>query len=176
MKVILAVFLGMILLRLALVGGAEIEKQEIGKYCFDLNAELRYEPQEMPWLSPRKIEVLATAYNSVEEQTDDTPWLAAWQNLLEPGQRVVAVSRSLEQRYNISHGTVLAIEGLDGVWMVRDRMSARWKDDRIDIWMEDDVKKARAFGAKRLKIEWIDNTTRKETNPPRLYTAVFHQR
>jgi len=158
MKIILAVFLGMFLVRLALVGGAEIEKQEMGKYCFDLNAELRYTPEEIPWLAPRSLKVLATAYNSVEDQTDDTPWLAAWQNLLEPGQRVGAVSRSLEQRYNITNGTVLSIEGLDGVWRVRDRMSPKWNDDRIDIWMEDDVERARAFGARRLTIEWVEQS------------------
>lgn len=156
MKLTLVLFLIIFLVRLALVGGAAVEKHEIGKYCMDLTAELAYEPGDTPWLAPRSIQVLATAYNSVEDQTDDTPWLAAWQNELKPGQRVVAVSRSLERRYNITDGTVIFIEGLDGLWWVRDRMSSKWRDDRIDIWMEDDVKKARSFGAKHLRIEWVE--------------------
>lgn len=158
MKLTLVLFLVIFLVRLALIGGAEVERGEIGKYCMDLAAELAYEPGETPWLAPRSLQVLATAYNSVEDQTDDTPWLAAWQNQLRPGQRVVAVSRSLERRYNITDGTVIFIEGLDGVWRVRDRMSSKWKDDRIDIWMEEDVEKARAFGARRLRIEWVEGS------------------
>lgn len=99
----------------------------------------------------RKRVVTATAYNSVPGQTDDTPWLAAWNNKLKPGQKVIAVSRDLE-KLGLTNGAKVEIEGL-GVFTVRDRMNKRWRN-KIDIWMESDVKAARKFGAKKLKILW----------------------
>ncbi|WP_285763834.1 3D domain-containing protein [Biformimicrobium ophioploci] len=99
----------------------------------------------------RKRVVTATAYNSVPGQTDDTPWLAAWNNKLKPGQKIIAVSRDLE-KLGLTNGAKVEIEGL-GVFTVRDRMNKRWRN-KIDIWMESDVKAARKFGAKKLKILW----------------------
>ncbi|SDJ69961.1 3D domain-containing protein [Microbulbifer yueqingensis] len=92
----------------------------------------------------------ATAYNSVPGQTDDDPWVAAWNNRLRPGQKVIAVSRDLE-KHGLTNGAKVKIEGLPGTYTVRDRMNKRFKN-RIDVWMEKDIKKARSWGKKKLKI------------------------
>ncbi|WP_234994974.1 3D domain-containing protein [Microbulbifer donghaiensis] len=96
--------------------------------------------------------VHATAYNSVPGQTDDDPWVAAWNNRLRPGDKVIAVSRDLE-KHGLTNGAKVQIEGLPGTYTVRDRMNKRFKN-RIDVWMEKDIKKARKWGKKTLKIKF----------------------
>ncbi len=102
--------------------------------------------------SQKSMTVDATAYNSVPGQTDDDPWVAAWNNRLRPGDKVIAVSRDLE-KHGLTNGAKVKIEGLPGTYTVRDRMNKRFKN-RIDVWMEKDVKKARSWGKKKLKIVW----------------------
>ncbi|MFC6634693.1 3D domain-containing protein [Microbulbifer taiwanensis] len=101
----------------------------------------------------KSMTVDATAYNSVPGQTDDDPWVAAWNNRLRPGQKVIAVSRDLE-KHGLTNGAKVKIEGLPGTYTVRDRMNKRFKN-RIDVWMEKDIKKARQWGKKKLKISWV---------------------
>lgn len=100
----------------------------------------------------KSMTVHATAYNSVRGQTDDNPWVAAWNNRLRPGQKVIAVSRDLE-KHGLTNGAKVKIEGLPGTYTVRDRMNKRFTK-RIDVWMEKDIKKARKWGKKKLKISW----------------------
>ncbi|SEA36419.1 3D (Asp-Asp-Asp) domain-containing protein [Microbulbifer marinus] len=98
----------------------------------------------------KTLTVDATAYNSVPGQTDDDPWVAAWNNRLRPGDKIIAVSRDLE-KHGLTNGAKVKIEGLPGTYTVRDRMNKRFKN-RIDVWMEKDIKKARKWGKKKLKI------------------------
>ena len=42
-----------------------------------------------------ELEVTVTAYNSVPEQTNEQPTIAAWGDQLAPGMKVIAVSRDL---------------------------------------------------------------------------------
>lgn len=98
----------------------------------------------------KSMTVTATAYNSVKGQTDDDPWMAAWNNKLRPGDKIIAVSRDLE-KHGLTNGTKVRIEGLPGTYTVRDRMNKRFTN-RIDVWMEKDIKKARKWGKKKLKI------------------------
>ncbi|AQQ68620.1 hypothetical protein Mag101_14005 [Microbulbifer agarilyticus] len=100
----------------------------------------------------KSMTVTATAYNSVEGQTDDDPWVAAWNNRLRPGDKIIAVSRDLE-KHGLTNGAKVKIEGLSGTYTVRDRMNKRYTN-RIDVWMEEDIKKARKWGKKKLKIIW----------------------
>lgn len=101
----------------------------------------------------KTMTVDATAYNSVAGQTDDDPWVAAWNNRLRPGQKVIAVSRDLE-KHGLTNGAKVKIEGLPGTYTVRDRMNKRFKN-RIDVWMEKDIKKARKWGKKKLKLSLL---------------------
>ena len=100
----------------------------------------------------KSMVVHATAYNSVPGQTDDDPWVAAWNNRLRPGDKIIAVSRDLE-KHGLTNGAKVQIEGLPGTYTVRDRMNKRFKN-RIDVWMEKDIKKARKWGKKKLKIKF----------------------
>jgi 3D (Asp-Asp-Asp) domain-containing protein len=100
----------------------------------------------------RSLVVTATAYNSLPEQTDDEPHLAAWGDLITPGMKVIAVSRDLIPEGLDRHAPV-TIEGLPGVYLVLDKMHERWKK-RIDIYMGHDLAAARAWGKRKVEINW----------------------
>lgn len=100
----------------------------------------------------RSVVVDATAYNSLPEQTGDDTTLSASGHRLEPGMRAIAVSADLA-RMGLVHGRKVRIDGVDGVWVVRDRMPERWRR-RIDVYMGEDVEAALAFGRRRVRITW----------------------
>ena len=100
----------------------------------------------------RSVVVDATAYNSVPEQTGEDASLSASGHRLEPGMRAIAVSADLA-RLGLVHGRKVRIEGVDGVWVVRDRMPERWRR-RIDVYMGENVDAALAFGRRRVRITW----------------------
>ena len=96
--------------------------------------------------------VTATAYNSVPEQTGAQPAVAAWGDRLEPGMRVIAVSRDL-LALGLTRGVEVIIDGLEGRWVVRDKMAKRWSR-RIDLYMGEDVQAARRWGRRSVTISW----------------------
>lgn len=97
-------------------------------------------------------DVTVSAYNSTIVQTDGLPTLAAWGDTLSPGIKTIAVSRDLIA-LGLDRNTQVKIEGLDGIFLVKDKMGDRWKN-RIDVYMGDDVKKAREWGLKELEIQF----------------------
>ena len=102
----------------------------------------------------KKLKVTATAYNSVNWQTKaGDPTLAAWGDTLKPGMKAIAVSRDLIDS-GLVHNTEVKIKGLDGTYLVKDKMNRRWKM-KIDIYMGEDVEKAREWGKKKVTISWI---------------------
>ena len=112
-------------------------------------------PPPAPAPSPsvmRELQVTATAFNSLAGQTDATPTLTASGDQLRPGMRVIAVSRDLE-RAGLRFGTRVEIEGLDGEWVVLDRMAPRWQR-KIDVYMGNDAAAARRFGTRKVRIQW----------------------
>ena len=100
----------------------------------------------------RSLEVTATAYNSVRGQTTGDPSLTAWGDRLEPGMKAIAVSRDLVA-LGLVHGTEVRIDGLPGLYVVRDKMAKRWKQ-KIDIWMGEDIGAARRWGRRTVTIRW----------------------
>jgi 3D (Asp-Asp-Asp) domain-containing protein len=100
----------------------------------------------------RSLVVTATAYNSLRSQTDGNPSLGAWGDRLQPGMRVVAVSRDL-LALGLGRGTKLRIEGLPGEYTVLDKTASRWRK-RIDIYMGVDVQAARQWGRRQVRIHW----------------------
>jgi len=100
----------------------------------------------------QSLEVTATAYNSHASQTDGDPSITAWGDRLEPGMKVIAVSRDLIGM-GLGHGTEVEIDGLPGLYVVRDKMAKRWKR-KIDIYMGDDVRAARRWGRRSVVIRW----------------------
>jgi len=105
--------------------------------------------EEVIWKS---IEVTASAYNSVENQTSDQPNLGAWGDTLKPGMKCIAVSRDLLS-IGIDHNTKVKITGLKGIYLVKDKMNERWTN-KIDIYMGDNIKEAREWGSKKVTIQY----------------------
>ena len=104
------------------------------------------------------LDVTATAYNSTPAQTDDSPHVGAWGDRLDeavqPGLRVIAVSPDLLAEHGLRRGQRVRIHGLKGEFVVLDKMPRRWKH-RIDLYMHKDVRAARQWGRRRVKMSWI---------------------
>jgi len=100
-----------------------------------------------------KIEVTATAYNSIPNQTDSTPNLAAWNNRIYPGDKIIAVSRDL-LKLGLTNGVKVKIVGFPGMYTVRDKMNKRWRK-KIDIYMGNDRKSAVLWGKRKVSIIWV---------------------
>ncbi len=108
----------------------------------------------------KKLEVTATAYNSLAYQTNSNPHITAFGDSLKPGMKYIAVSRDL-LALGLKHNTPVAIEGMTGLYLVKDKMHSRWKK-RIDIYMGTDVKAAKEWGRKKVQIAYgIENTSKK---------------
>ncbi len=98
------------------------------------------------------LEVTATAYNSLKAQTDSTPNLGAWGDKIEPGMKIIAVSRDLLE-LGLKYNTKVKIRGLDGYFVVKDKMAKKWRR-KIDIYMGKDRKKALKWGKRVVEIMW----------------------
>jgi 3D (Asp-Asp-Asp) domain-containing protein len=99
----------------------------------------------------KKLRVTATAYSSHRNQTDNTPFLAAWNNRIRPGMKIIAVSRDMLTRYGLRNGTKVKIGGLPGYYTVRDKMNKRYRK-RIDIYMGVNRRKALRWGRRSVVI------------------------
>jgi 3D (Asp-Asp-Asp) domain-containing protein len=64
----------------------------------------------------------------------------------------IAVSRDLID-LGLTHGVEVEIVGLEGVYVVRDKMAKRWRH-KIDIYMGEDVQAARRWGVRQVTIRW----------------------
>lgn len=102
----------------------------------------------------QSLTVTASAYTSSVGETDSTPNLAAWGDTLKPGMKSIAVSRDLIDM-GLTHNQEVRIEGFDGTYRVLDKMNKRWKK-KIDIYMGNDVKKARQWGKQEVVIYWTN--------------------
>jgi 3D (Asp-Asp-Asp) domain-containing protein len=102
----------------------------------------------------RSLTVLATAYNSTRAQTDHRPNTGAWGDRIEPGMKVIAVSRDLIKQ-GLKRGTKVTIAEMEGEWTVLDRTPSRYKN-RIDIYMGVDVKAARQWGRRKVTVRWTE--------------------
>ena len=121
-------------------------------FCFLLlitSACMNEEDKNYVW---KTVMVNVSAYNSLESQTDSVPNVAAWGDTLKPGMKSIAVSRDLLEM-GLDYNTHVIIEGLEGIHLVKDKMHPKWKQ-KIDIYMGEDVKKAREWGRKKLKIRY----------------------
>jgi 3D (Asp-Asp-Asp) domain-containing protein len=101
------------------------------------------------------LRVTAAAYNSLASQTDAKPNVGAWGDTIAPGVKAIAISPDLGS-LGLGRGTKVRIEGLPGEYVVLDLMPARWKR-HIDIYMGDDVKAARTWGRRQVKIWWTNS-------------------
>lgn len=103
------------------------------------------------------LTVTVSAYNSLKSQGEGDPNVTSWGDTLSPGMKSIAVSRDLVRK-GLTHGTPVAIEGFDGVFIVNDKMHHRWRN-KIDIYMGVDRQKAKNWGRKKLKISFPGQQT-----------------
>jgi len=101
----------------------------------------------------KRLRVTATAYTSHVAQTDSTPNIAAWGDRLRPGMKSIAVSRDLLTKYGLKHKQKVHIKGLDGEYVVLDKMNKRWRK-KIDIYMGMNKRKAFQWGRRKVEILW----------------------
>lgn len=102
------------------------------------------------WVS---LTVTATAYNSTPAQTSyEHPAITAWGDSIAPGVKWIAVSRDLLKK-GLSYNTLVKIDTFKGVYLVKDKMHSRWRN-RIDIYMDTDIKKAREWGRRKIEIKY----------------------
>ena len=99
------------------------------------------------------LEVVATAYTSHVAQTDSTPTIAAWGDHLKPNTRAIAVSRDLLTEYGLKHRSKVRITGLEGEFLVLDKMHKRWQK-KIDIYMGMNRKAAFKWGTRKVVLSW----------------------
>lgn len=102
----------------------------------------------------QSLQVTASAYTSSVGETNLTPNQAAWGDTLKPGMKSIAVSRDLI-KLGLTHRQEVRIEGFDGTYRVLDKMNKRW-ENKIDIYMGNDVEKAKQWGKQQVVIYWID--------------------
>jgi 3D (Asp-Asp-Asp) domain-containing protein len=113
-------------------------------------------PQPAPVPAPtahQALTVTATAYNSLPSQGVGRGTHGAWGDRLSPGMKTVAISHDLIA-LGLTRGMQVEIEGLEGIYTVTDRLPRRWSR-RIDIYMGRDVRAARAWGKREVKIRWL---------------------
>ncbi|WP_027184743.1 3D domain-containing protein [Desulfovibrio inopinatus] len=96
--------------------------------------------------------VKSTAYTSHGSQTHGDPFKAAWGDRLKPGMKAIAVSSDLIP-LGLKRRTKVTIDGLEGEFLVLDKMSRRWKR-KIDIYFGTDLKAARKWGRRKVTIRW----------------------
>ena len=134
------------------------KEQQKTRQLEDINRQLELEISQLEHENEMlrneiKMIVTATAYNSLPNQTDDTPFLAAWHDILKPGMKIIAVSRDLEAQ-GLTRGTKVYIEGY-GEYIVLDRMHKR-KTNQIDLYMGLDKTAALEFGRRKIEISWLN--------------------
>ncbi len=100
--------------------------------------------------SAQSLTVKATAFTSLNVPK---PLRTAWGDRLEPGIKAIAVSRDLLNEFGLKRNTKVKISGLEGEYLVLDKMHKRW-EKKIDIYMGDDHSKALRFGYRKVKISW----------------------
>ena len=127
-------------------------KPRLIKASFDSN-KLTSKQGQLNGRYNKRLRVTATAYTSHVDQTDSTPNIAAWGDRLKPGMKSIAVSRDLLKVYGLKHKQKVRIKGLEGEYLVLDKMNKRWRK-KIDIYMGMNKKKAFRWGRRKVEILW----------------------
>lgn len=105
------------------------------------------DPTTQEW---KKLTVQASAYNSLKEQGQGDPTITAWGDTLVPGMKSIAVSPDLIEQ-GLTYGKLVQIKGLEGSYVVNDKMNSRWRN-KIDIYMGEDREKALEWGRRNVEI------------------------
>lgn len=117
--------------------------------CLFLSCNEAKKKDPYDWIT---LKVTATAYNSVKSQTSGAPNITAWGDTLVPGMKSIAVSRDLIAK-GLKYGTMVRIDTFPDTFYINDKMHSKWRN-RIDIFMEEDIKKAKEWGIKKVQIQY----------------------
>ncbi len=96
--------------------------------CFVVVSCKKEETSSYEW---KTIEVTSTAYNSLAYQTSSNPHITAFGDSLKPGLKYIAVSRDLLKN-GLGHNTLVKIEGLNGTYLVKDKMNTYFLEESSD--------------------------------------------
>jgi len=152
-KVVVSVIIPSIVFGMLMPQTANAETQEVTFTLLSSPVEAKTQPNDFPVAGDREplkiIKVVSTAYSSDVWQTDDTPCipasgydLCAHYEKYGEGDTIAAnfLPLGTKVRFPEFYG--------DKVFIVRDRMNARYGYGRIDIWMPT-YNEAKTFGVKR---------------------------
>ena len=140
-----------LLAKTKLVKTKKVYKSRSERYKEMLRKKRAKNKKMLKGFGKRKLRVTATAYSSHKKQTDDTPFLAAWNNRIRPGMKIIAVSRDMLTRYGLRNGSKVKIGGLSGYYTVRDKMNKRYRK-RIDIYMGVNRRRALKWGRRSVML------------------------
>lgn len=135
-----------------------IENPNNARIQAELQAALRARAEVQPKVRYEPLgEFETSAYNPRRGQTDNTPWLGAWNNDLrkyhQSGEKIVA-----DGSRKFKNGQKLRING--EIYTVRDRMNKRYEGkNNLDFFIPDDTpvghKKALKHGRQRIPVEAV---------------------
>lgn len=101
----------------------------------------------------KTYQVMATAYSSEVAQTDNTPCITATGYDVCENYALYGAANTIASNFLPLHAIVKIPELYgDQVFVVRDRMNARYGYNRIDVWLPTKGQAVR-FGAKKITIE-----------------------
>lgn len=104
-------------------------------------------PFEEEWL-PLTESATATVYHACKKECNDDFLHTASSYVIVPeavaGQRILAMERTMMDRYGIRYGDIVLLEGvgrLDGVWQVQDTMHKRFAgQEKVDLLVPESVR------------------------------------
>lgn len=138
--------------RRRLATGAGIAVLAVALACATGPRHTSDESSGKPRSQPSTAVVTASAFNSDPDQTDGDPFRTASGERLRPGMRVLAVSPDLFDA-GLKFGTRVRVEGMDGKWVVLDRMPSDRRRS-VDLYFGQDEEAALRFGRKQVHIDW----------------------
>jgi 3D (Asp-Asp-Asp) domain-containing protein len=67
--------------------------------------------------------------------------------------KAIAISSDLLKQHGLTRGDKIRIKGLEGEYVVLDKMHSRWRK-KIDIYMGKDRREAKRWGKRTVTIHW----------------------
>ncbi|MFZ2189353.1 MAG: hypothetical protein WA057_04970 [Candidatus Magasanikiibacteriota bacterium] len=135
-----------------------VEAQSILTPFIDIfRSDTSTEPVNFPIAEDKKpvktVEVVATAYNSLVGQTDSTPCITANGHNLCKQYEEQGFGNTIAANF-LPMGTQVKFPEIygDKIFIVRDRMNARYGHGRVDVWLPE-YSEAKQFGVKRIEME-----------------------
>lgn len=134
-----------------------VRASEISTPGFEASAQTASTDEPPSTVSPVTIKntlvVTATAYSSTPDQTDATPFITS------NGKRVYD---GLIAANWLPYNTKVRIPDMfgDKIFTVNDRMNARYKTGRLDIWMKS-RQEAKLWGNRKIRIQIVEITDEK---------------